>query len=125
MAGTTAAGRDDQRDKQREQRGGHEHDEQRQDEQIDRQGKDGDAVEVEGHGQGHGQFDDAGDDEQFADPKQKANRPGKDAPGDEAGQSAVSCLQRCGEHAQRDAELGEARGQLGVDGDEAQVARGC
>jgi hypothetical protein len=40
---------------------------QRQDEQVDGQRKEGDAVEVEGHGQRHGQLDDAGDDKQFDD----------------------------------------------------------
>jgi hypothetical protein len=92
------------------QRGGHQHGEQRQDEEIHRQGEEGDAVEVDGHGQGHGQFDDAGDDEQLDDAEQKADGPGKDAPGD-AARCPAAC-KACGNHAQRDAELGERRASL-------------
>ena len=48
---------------------------QRQDEDIHRQGEDGDAVEVDGHGQGHGQLHHAGDDQQLDDAEAESARP--------------------------------------------------
>ena len=67
MAGERLRQADKKRAMQREQRGGHQHGEQRQDEEIDRQREERDAVEVDGHGQGHGQLDHAGDDDQLDD----------------------------------------------------------
>jgi hypothetical protein len=55
--------------KQSDQRGRHKNRQQRQDEDIHRQSEDGDAMEVESHRQGHGQLDNAGDNQQFVEAK--------------------------------------------------------
>ena len=122
MAGTTAAAGQTRAHEQGDQRGRHQNGKQRQDEDIHWQRKDGDAVEVEGHGQGHGQLDDAGDDQQFDDAEaESARQRGKTR------QAMRRCSAVCkyrDEHAQGDAKLRQLRSEFGVDGDEAEVARG-
>ena len=46
-------GRPDEERDQSEQRGGHEHGKQGQDEDVNGEGEDRDAVEIDGHGEGH------------------------------------------------------------------------
>ena len=72
--GHECGGRPDEKRQQGEQRRRHEHGEQGQNEDVDGQGKERDAMEVEGHGQRHGEFDDAGNDEQFGASKSEPNR---------------------------------------------------
>ena len=60
---------------QSEQRGRHEHGKQRQDEYIHWQRKDSDAMEINGHGESHGKFNHARDDEQLAHTENEARQP--------------------------------------------------
>ena len=81
-------------------------------------------MEVESHGQGHGQFDYAGDNQQFEGADHEAYRKWEKSPCNAVGEStACGCLQRGGYHAENHAELGQARGQFYVQCDEAQIAR--
>ena len=80
---------------QGDQRDGHEYDEQRQYEHIYRQSEDGDAVKVDGHGQGHGQLHYAGDDHQLEAANQEAHRCRKNSPSYGFHKTTMNCRLKC------------------------------
>jgi hypothetical protein len=77
--------------------------EKRENAQVHRQRVDGDAMEIDGHGQGEGQFDDERDKEQLAE-AEVGRMAREELPGDAV---AGGGFEMAGDEAQGDAELGD------------------
>ena len=89
--------------------------------EIHRQGVDGEAVEVDGHGQRERQFDDRGHEEEFAKAQEAADEEREKPPRDAATGGGFEMAR---DEAQGDAELCDFGWELWVNGDEAQILRG-